>query len=62
MRINEQAVQNIALGEADNLHQVMMTMERTRTDVRTGAAGAKQGAGGVPGTDAYAGQFMSKSD
>ena len=30
MHANEQAVQNIALGEADNLHQVMMTMERTR--------------------------------
>ena len=30
MHSNEQAVQNIALGEADNLHQVMMTMERTR--------------------------------
>lgn len=30
MQANEQAVQNIALGDADNLHQVMMTMERTR--------------------------------
>ena len=32
MHANDQAVQNIALGEADNLHQVMMTMERTRLE------------------------------
>ena len=32
MQANSQAVQNIALGEADNLHQVKMTMERTRLE------------------------------
>jgi flagellar hook-basal body complex protein FliE len=32
MHANDQAVQNIALGEADNLHQVMMTLERTRLE------------------------------
>lgn len=30
MQINDQSVQNLALGETENLHQVMMTMERTR--------------------------------
>ena len=32
MHANDQAMQNIALGEADNLHQVMMTLERTRLE------------------------------
>jgi flagellar hook-basal body complex protein FliE len=32
LQANDQAVQNIALGETDNLHQVMMTMERTRLE------------------------------
>jgi flagellar hook-basal body complex protein FliE len=32
LQASDQAVQNIALGEADNLHQVMMTMERTRLE------------------------------
>lgn len=30
MHADEQAIQKLALGEADNLHQVMMTLERTR--------------------------------
>lgn len=30
MKVNDQGVQSIALGETDNLHQVMMDMERTR--------------------------------
>jgi flagellar hook-basal body complex protein FliE len=32
LQAGDQAVQNIALGEADNLHQVMMTLERTRLE------------------------------
>lgn len=30
IRTNEGAVQELALGETDNLHQVMMNLERTR--------------------------------
>jgi flagellar hook-basal body complex protein FliE len=30
MHANDQAVQALALGQTDNLHQVMMDMERTR--------------------------------
>ena len=30
MQANRQAVQAVALGETDNLHQVMMNLERTR--------------------------------
>lgn len=32
MQVNKQAVQAVALGETDNLHQVMMNLERTRLD------------------------------
>lgn len=30
MHANEQTMQQLALGETDNLHQVMMNLERTR--------------------------------
>ncbi len=30
IQTNEVAVQNLALGETDNLHQIMMNLERTR--------------------------------
>jgi len=30
MQINQQAVQSVALGQTDNLHQVMMNLERTK--------------------------------
>lgn len=30
MHANDQAIQSLALGGTDNLHQVMMTLERTR--------------------------------
>lgn len=30
MQINTQAVQSVALGQTDNLHQVMMNLERTK--------------------------------
>ena len=32
MRVNDRAIQQVALGETDNLHQVMMNMERTRLE------------------------------
>jgi len=30
MQVNTQAVQSVALGQTDNLHQVMMNLERTK--------------------------------
>jgi flagellar hook-basal body complex protein FliE len=30
MQVNDQSIQQLALGGTDNLHQVMMTLERTR--------------------------------
>lgn len=32
MQANAQAVQSVALGQTDNLHQVMMTLERTKLE------------------------------
>lgn len=32
MRVNDQSIQQLALGETDNLHQVMMTLERTKLE------------------------------
>jgi flagellar hook-basal body complex protein FliE len=32
MQANAQALQSVALGETDNLHQVMMNLERTKLD------------------------------